>query len=34
MEAAIVYYAWIYLWDVMRWNCHQTLCAFLYDHQE
>ena len=27
-------YAWKYLWYVMRWNCHQTLCAFSYDHQE
>ena len=34
MESVIVCYAWKYFWDVMRWNCHQTLCAFLYDHLE
>ena len=23
MESVAVCYAWKYLWDVMRWNCHQ-----------
>jgi len=34
MESIAVCYAWKYLWDVMRWTCHQTLCTFLYDYQE
>ena len=34
MKSVALCYAWKYLWDVMRWNCHQTLCTFLYDHQE
>ena len=21
-------------WDIVQWKCHQTLCQFLYDHQE
>ena len=34
MESVLMRYAWKHLWDVMRWNCHQTLCTFLYDHQK
>ena len=27
-------YGWDCLWYVVQWKCHQSLCAFLYDHQE
>ena len=27
-------YGWDYLWYVIQWKCHQTLCAFLDDHQK
>ena len=27
-------YGWDCSWYVVQWKCHQSLCAFLYDHQE
>ena len=28
-----VCYAWDSVWSLGQWQCHQTLCQILYDHQ-
>ena len=32
MESAVSY-AWESLWSLGQWQCHQSLCQVLYDHQ-
>ena len=34
MKSVVVHYGWDCLWYVIQWKCHQTLCDFLYEHQE
>ena len=32
MESAVCY-AWESVWSLGQWQCHQSLCQVLYDHQ-
>jgi len=34
MASVLMRYGWDCFWYAVRWQCHQALCQFLYDHQE
>jgi len=34
MESVLMRHGWDFVWYIVQWKCHQSLCSFLYDHQE
>ena len=33
MESVFMWYAWDWVGSLVQWQCHQSLCQVLYDHQ-